>query len=299
MAKKNPFRPFTPNAEMISLLPDITGNEINGHGETKVRRPRLVYWAPDPDEIEFGEVQKWFYKQEPPDPELMRERARRKEILEAPLPALAQKQVMRNPSQWTAALDHFIEKGECERVGVAKMRPEWVYEHQQTDFKNVIMLGVQHNYELLKSAPDQVAGADVTRQYGRAALVAKNVAAWLRKQGWDAEAVTGPMAGKILMIPPALECGFGELGKHGSLINPEFGSGFKKENLELMTSVADVECVRMLAHPLRSRLRNKWFVVNKSGTSISINAFHFSPKPQVVQSVLRCVPGQCLEWVRI
>jgi epoxyqueuosine reductase QueG len=35
------------------------------------------------------------------------------------------------------------------------------------------------------------------------------------------------MTGKILMIPPALECGFGELGKHGSLINPEFGSAFR------------------------------------------------------------------------
>ena len=35
------------------------------------------------------------------------------------------------------------------------------------------------------------------------------------------------MVGKILMIPPALEAGFGELGKHGSLINPEFGSGFR------------------------------------------------------------------------
>ena len=35
------------------------------------------------------------------------------------------------------------------------------------------------------------------------------------------------MVGKILLIPPALECGFGELGKHGSLINPEFGSAFR------------------------------------------------------------------------
>ena len=45
-------------------------------------------------------------------------------------------------------------------------------------------------------------------------------------QGWDSEAVIGPMAGKLVMVPPALECGFEELGKHGSLINPEFGSSF-------------------------------------------------------------------------
>jgi len=57
--------------------------------------------------------------------------------------------------------------------------------------------------------------------------VAKKVAGWIREQGWQAEAVTGPMTGKILMIPPAIECGFGELGKHGSIINPEFGSAFR------------------------------------------------------------------------
>lgn len=53
------------------------------------------------------------------------------------------------------------------------------------------------------------------------------MAYWAPDQGWDADPVTGLMVGKILMIPPALECGFGELGKHGSLINPEFGSAFR------------------------------------------------------------------------
>ena len=67
----------------------------------------------------------------------------------------------------------------------------------------------------------------VTRQYCRAAEAAKKLAGRLREQVMDSETVTGPMVGKILMIPPALECGFGELGKHGSLINPEFGSGFR------------------------------------------------------------------------
>lgn len=227
MAAKNPFRPFTPDPDVIARFPDIAGNQINGRGETEVRRPRMVFWAPDPDDIEFGEVQKWFYKQEPPNPVLMKERALRKEILDAPLPELAADPVVRSPKQWTGSLDQFVESGQCERVGVARMKPEWVYEHHQTDFKNVVMLGVQHDYDLLKTAPDVVAGADVTRQYGRAAKVAKNVAGWLREQGWDAEPVTGPMVGKILMIPPALESGFGELGKHGSLINPEFGSGFR------------------------------------------------------------------------
>ncbi len=227
MPPRNPHRPFTPNPDMIACLPGVSGNEINGLGETEARRPGMVFWAPDPDEIAYGDVQKWFYKREPADPELMRERARRKAILEAPLPPLATIPADRSPQDWLSQLTQFITAGDCERIGATPLRPEWVYKHHTTDFKNVIMLGVQHDYEKLKSAPDQVAGADVTRQYGRAAAGAKNIAGWLRKEGWDAEPVTGPMVGKILMIPPALACGFGELGKHGSLINPEFGSAFR------------------------------------------------------------------------
>ena len=35
------------------------------------------------------------------------------------------------------------------------------------------------------------------------------------------------MAGPVVLIPPALACGFGELGKHGSIINRQFGSSFR------------------------------------------------------------------------
>ena len=112
-------------------------------------------------------------------------------------------------------------------TGVARLKPEWVYGHAQTDLPTVVVLGVQHQYDELKHVPELRGGKDVTRQYVRAAEAAKKVAAWIREQGYRADAVTGPMTGSILMIPPALECGFGELGKHGSLINPEFGSGFR------------------------------------------------------------------------
>jgi epoxyqueuosine reductase QueG len=35
------------------------------------------------------------------------------------------------------------------------------------------------------------------------------------------------MAGALLLIPPAIAAGLGELGKHGSLISPRFGSGVR------------------------------------------------------------------------
>ena len=227
MPKDNPYRPFEPNPEMLVRRPGIKGNEINGLGEDEVRQPGMVFWAPDPDDIEFGEVQKWFYGNEPPNEELMALRAQRREILETPLPNVQGTPVERSPNDWTASLQAFVNAKDCEMTGVTSLRQEWVFDHHETRFKNVIMLGVQHNYEELKHVPKTRGGIDVTRQYCRAAAATKKVAGWLREQGWDADPVTGPMVGKILLIPHALECGFGELGKHGSLINPEFGSAFR------------------------------------------------------------------------
>ena len=227
MAKLNPYRPFIPNSEMVVRLPTVTGNTINGLGETEQRRPKLVFWAPNPDDIAFGEVQKWFYMCQPDSPEMATERAKRQVVLDAALPDLNPLALEQSPNAWTSSLDQFVDAGDCEMVGATEMKQEWVFEGQETTFKTVIMVGVHHDYEELKHAPEFRAGIEVVRQYGRAAAAAKKITAWLMDQGWDAEAVTGPMAGKLVMIPPALECGFGELGKHGSLINPEFGSSFR------------------------------------------------------------------------
>lgn len=112
-------------------------------------------------------------------------------------------------------------------TGATPLQPEWVFDHEATELPNIVILGVQHDYDELKYVPELQGGKDVTRQYLRAAVASKKVASWLRDCGYQADAVTGPMTGKILMIPPAIACGFGELGKHGSIINPEFGSAFR------------------------------------------------------------------------
>ncbi|MBI1830913.1 MAG: 4Fe-4S dicluster domain-containing protein, partial [Planctomycetes bacterium] len=54
----------------------------------------------------------------------------------------------------------------------------------------------------------------------------------------------GPMAAALNMIPAALAAGFGELGKHGSIINRTLGSNFRlagvSTNLPLILDRPDV-----------------------------------------------------------
>jgi ferredoxin len=220
-------RPFVPDPAQMALAPDVSGNAINGLGEVAPRRPRMVYWAPDPDTIPHGRMQRWFYSATPPDPRFAAVRAWRQAIYDAPMPEVAGPPARRSPEDWTAALGRFVDEGLCEKVGVAAMRPDWVYEGRSVAQSRVIMVGVAHDYAAMAQAPGIPAAVEVLRQYGRAALAAKTIAGWLRAQGWAAEPATGPMTGAFTMIPPALACGFGELGKHGSIIDRDMGASFR------------------------------------------------------------------------
>jgi len=227
MGKPNPYRPFDPDPEQVALWPDRSGNDVNGLGETDTRRPDVVYWAQNPDEIAHGDLQRWFYKQSAVLPGFAEEREKRQSVIEAPMPDVAKEALERTPAEWTAALDRFVADGVCEKIGVAEMNPEWVISGFEVRQSKVIVAGVQHDFDEISKAPTPDAGLEVVRQYRRAAGAAKAIAGWLRASGWDAEPVTGPLTSALTLIPPALECGFGELGKHGSIINREMGASFR------------------------------------------------------------------------
>jgi ferredoxin len=227
MAKPNPHRPFTPDPEQVAVTPETSGNTVNGLDDPNRQRPKTVYWAPDPDDIVHGPMQQFFYAQSAKVPEFALKRAERVALFDQPLPPVDDLAITMSPENWTHALDQFVQNETCERIGVTAMNRDWVYEGHEVTQSRIVMIGVQHDYDEIRTAPEPQAGLEVVSQYIRAGVAAKKVAGWIRQQGWDAEPVTGPMTGALTMIPPALACGFGELGKHGSLINPEFGSSFR------------------------------------------------------------------------
>ncbi|MDG2374948.1 MAG: 4Fe-4S dicluster domain-containing protein [Woeseiaceae bacterium] len=223
---KSSYRPFTPKPEQVALIPEISGNEINGLGETERRKPSKVYWH-DPDSLAHGEMQKWFYTQNADDPHVIKARENRQAILDLEVPPITGKPLQQSAQAWTSELRDHVDTLDMELFGITPFRPEWAFEGIEITRKWMIMIGVAHAYDEIKLAPQLRAGAEVVHQYGRGMKSAKDIATWIRRRGWDADPHSGPLAGPMVLIPAAIECGFGELGKHGSMINEEYGSSFR------------------------------------------------------------------------
>jgi len=222
----SPYRPFTPKSEQASLIPEMSGNTINGLGEAATRRPTHVYWH-EPDKLHHGEMQKWFYTQNTGHEGIRKARADREKIHAIVMPPVSDAPLQQSADDWTNELKLHAATLDFELFGITAFNPEWSFEGHELKRQWIIMIGVAHDYEQIRQAPDNASGAEVIRQYGRASKGSKDVATWIRERGWDADPYGGPWAGPLLMIPHAIECGFGELGKHGSIINEDHGSSFR------------------------------------------------------------------------
>jgi epoxyqueuosine reductase len=206
--------------------PATSGNAINGVGETAPRRPSPIYWH-DPDSTPHGPLQRWFYQRSNSgSPELVAARAERQRVIDAPLAPLAA--VAEQRADWTDDVKRIAREAGADDVGITAMRADYVFEGRAVPTQRwIIVLAVAQDYDVMRTAPSIPALVEVTRQYARGTRVAKAIASWLRERGHDAFPYGGPMAGSFILIPAALAAGLGELGKHGSMIHPQFGSNFR------------------------------------------------------------------------
>jgi epoxyqueuosine reductase QueG len=136
-----------------------------------------------------------------------------------------------SPVSLAEEVKRFALQHEADDVGIAPMDSMYVFQGYTIQHPWVIILGLAHNYERLREVPsDETNGVgvcDVGDQYAKGSRASYALANWIRSQGYHADAYPGPSAGALLLIPPAIAAGIGELGKHGSIISPRFGAGIR------------------------------------------------------------------------
>jgi len=228
MSRKSDYQPMK---RFTDRFPGVSGNAINGLGEAAVRRPSPFFWHP-PERQTHGELQKAvtdyhrqsaavrkYFSPTPPG-------GRGPDAVEKNAQAIE-----RPASEWTALVKQFALDNESDLIGTAALDPLWVYEGYEINDPWVIVIGVAMDYTELAEAPPDFdnprAAVVVANEYNRAARACRKLRNFILSNGYTAKAYQGPYATSLNMIPAAIEAGFGELGKHGSIINREYGSSFR------------------------------------------------------------------------
>ena len=222
---------YQPMKRFIDKFPEASGNDINGLGEKSVRRPSPFFWHP-PDRQTHGALQKevtdyhrqsdavrkWFSSNPPGGrgPEAVPQ---------------SEEMVSKSPAAWSGIVKEFTLANESDLVGIAGIDPDWIYEGYEINEPWVIIIGVAMDYAELAEAPPSFentrAAVVVAKEYNRAARACRKLRNFILSQGYYARAYQGPYATALNFLPAAIAAGFGELGKHGSLINREYGSSFR------------------------------------------------------------------------
>jgi len=133
-------------------------------------------------------------------------------------------------------------------------------------------------------------------QYARGTRASFAVANWIRAQGYNAKAYPGPSAEALLLIPPAIASGLGELGKHGSIISRQFGAGVRlagvTTTMPLVSTAPDTFDHHNDPHPRTDRDDPATVVVDQMSAQQAVEMIVAGLSPDQAEVVLlRIVAG--------
>jgi ferredoxin len=111
----------------------------------------------------------------------------------------------------------------ADMVGICELAPSDLYRGREVPHRYAIALGKAMRYREFQSVPTEHSAIESVRIYHDLGEICIGLADALRAEGWSAQ-VEHPLGdADIMHLPVAIKAGLGELGRHGSLIHPQFG----------------------------------------------------------------------------
>lgn len=244
MAKVKPDHNWTPKQEIMDLWPNVSGNAVNALDQSETSQPTPVFWRHD-GSIAHAPVMYYFLDKVDENERTFTARGYKAEIEAIPTIDQDDTKTEKSTADWIIAVKQAALASGADQVGICRYDPAWTYDDRpQPNGEWAVVMAFAHDYDALATAPDNDSLIEVMNQYGSAGKAAKHLTNWIHENGYIAEAKTGPNSEDVLMIPAAIAAGLGELGKHGSMINRQFGSNFRLSmvttDLPLAPDMADV-----------------------------------------------------------
>ena len=112
-------------------------------------------------------------------------------------------------------------------AGIAAIEPADIYKGREITEKYAIVVGQRMLWRSFQEVPSHESAVECLRVYFSLGEIVIALAGYIRSLGY-ACTVEHPIGDSdVLHIPLALKAGFGELGRHGSIIHPKMGPLFR------------------------------------------------------------------------
>lgn len=203
-----------------------SGNEINGLGDPKRRQARHVFHSAGNVRLDwqalddfFGLISSWRV--------LWHVITNAWQLRNWDGPVAAARCSVEDRRAMAITIKEMARGLGAELVGISAVANDVVYEGREISLRYAVCLGLSMDRTETQHVPHVRAAVEVMRSYREASRIAIRLARSIRKMGWPARAYGNPNSTDILHIPLAINAGFGQLGKHGSMINETLGSNFR------------------------------------------------------------------------
>ncbi|MBI3509801.1 MAG: hypothetical protein HY064_03995 [Bacteroidetes bacterium] len=115
----------------------------------------------------------------------------------------------------------------ADEVGIAAIEPTDIYRGRMIDEKYAIVVGQKMLWRNFQKVASEESAIECLRIYESLGEIVIALAEYIRALGYACR-VEHPLGDSdVLHIPLALKAGFGELGRHGSIIHPKMGPLFR------------------------------------------------------------------------
>jgi Pyruvate/2-oxoacid:ferredoxin oxidoreductase delta subunit len=221
-----PYQAPPPTYAFGFRRPPESGNAINGVGDARRSRARIVFHSARGEPLDWKPLDDFFSMINPWS--VVRHvianawQLRRSDGKVAP-----RRREVADPAAMSAELKALARELGAALVGIAEVTETDLFEGAAPGLPRAICLGLPMRREEMRFAPQPRAGAEVMRVYKQLGSLAVRLAERIRGMGFAARAYGNPNSVDILHIPLAVRAGLGELGKHGSMISREHGSNFR------------------------------------------------------------------------
>jgi epoxyqueuosine reductase len=140
-------------------------------------------------------------------------------------PVNSQRTAVSDPVAMSAQIKAKATELGADMVGACRLQPHMIDLGSEVPHEFVIACCVAEDYEKVTQGPDAVE-EEAMRTYAKCTEISTALAAYVREMGYPAIAHHNG-ASEVQAIPIFYQVGFGELGRHGSLINEQYGASFR------------------------------------------------------------------------